>query len=109
MSSRYLVRFTTPTEGGWGVNYATRYAVVTDENEFGSMPFGWQPQEIAGLPVQEVETIQLIHNAVIQPHDWPFIVSGEHDAQILFDDNGLDIPFDSEDYGVALDAEQARG
>jgi hypothetical protein len=105
MSRRYLVRFTTPTEGGWGTSYAIRFAIVTDENEFGSMPFGWQPQEIAGLPVQEIDTIQLLHDG----DDAPFIVSGERDSQIFFDDNGLDIPFDSEDYGVAADAEQARG
>lgn len=72
---KYLVIFETPVDGGWGVRQQEAMAVVEAEDGSFSMPYGWMPQEIGGVPVSAVTYI-------IPFTDTIEVISGEYDKAI---------------------------
>jgi hypothetical protein len=83
MQHRYLVLFTTPVEGGWKTVYQDAFAVVRDAD--GTMPFGYRPDDIGGLPVGEIKYV-LSLEAAVRPN--LLLVSGEYDKEIQLPGDG---------------------
>lgn len=84
--ARYLVIFTTPAQVGRATIYEPRLAIVEDDNM--EMPFGWRPDEIAGLPVGEINYII----EMPETGDLPMIVNANYDEDVEFGEGMLDIP-----------------
>jgi hypothetical protein len=89
---RFLVLFTVPVEGGWKTIYRDAVAIVTND---GTMPFGWEPEEIGGYPVGEIKWFIAIPDGEL-----PMIVSGEYNKEVTFQDDGIAVLINDQTMGL---------
>ncbi len=80
--NRFLVCFTTPVQGGWKTVYVEAWAIVIDRD--GTMPYGWRPDEIGGIDVQEVKWIIPLDVSMAQIA----LISGEYDKDVELPGDG---------------------